>query len=159
MTELEKRDLYIVVSRIESNHDPTAFRFEPEFADRIPNNDPALKRASEYYHAYTPSLKAFLSFSVGRIQVLVYNLFFYPEVFEVVKSLRKFPSVPYILSEAEEFEIFKALLKAFRIDFNPLESYQNAVAFATRYNGNPAYANRLYRGYIDEFGDKPFEIA
>lgn len=159
MTEIEKRDLYYVVGKVESDFNPYAFRFEPHFSARIEDDDIAVRRAKKHYYAYSQSLKAFLSFSVCRIQVLVYNLFFYDKLYDFALSVGKLPSVPYVLNEAQEFDLFKLLLDELGIDYNPFENEQSLKAFAIRYNGSPAYAYRLYRVAKRLGYELPFALA
>jgi len=139
--------LYRCVVEVESSGNPFAIRYEPRFANRILSDDPALRRAIHYYHANLDTLRSFLAFSVGRIQVLIYNLFFYDDVYDFVMSKGFKPCIPYYLPEHAEKELFHILLKSMGIDFFPFDNEELLYRFAKHWNGSPAYAKRLKIAY------------
>lgn len=144
MNRIELALVYAVVSDVESGGNPCSFRFEPRFADRISERDKALVRARKYYNANEESLKLLLSTSVGRIQILIYNLFFYDRIYRYLEENRIAVSIPFVLPEAQEREIFRLFLEERGINYFPFERKSLCEDFAVKYNGSFRYADLLW---------------
>jgi len=146
MTREELITLYYAVSLIESGGNPLVFRFEPGFMNKIQDGDRALTRVGRFFTGFMTkeSKKAFLSFSVGRVQIMIYNLFFYDSLFEYIVSEGITPSIPLALDSSRELELFKRLLEAKEIDYFPSDK-EEFERWGYRWNGSKEYAKKLIK--------------
>lgn len=144
--------LYRAVKIIESSDNVYAIRFEDKFMQRITDKDKALIRARLHLHAYTQSIKAYLAFSVGRCQFMIYNLYFIDPIYNFLKSKRLIPiTIPYVISDEIEFELFKLFISERMKDLhNKIQrgkslNVDDLKRFSLIWNGSEAYYDKLVK--------------
>lgn len=147
MSELEFEVLYAVICEVESGGNPRSFRFEPRFAERIEDKDKALRRAGMMINAERNSLRTYLATSVCRIQILIYNLFFYDSLFTLITDRIGIPTIPWILEPETEKKVLRYFLEAKGIYFYPFKRASLLEEFAIKYNGSREYADRLWETF------------
>lgn len=150
MTELER--LYKAVKLVESGDNPLAVRFEENFMRMISDRDKALVRARAHVYAFTQSAKAYLSFSVGRCQFMVYNLYFIDSIYNYLLKENLMPvTIPFVVDDSVEFELFKLFISErmrflyLKLSENLKLNEQDLKVFSRFWNGSEAYYNRLAR--------------
>jgi len=148
MKDRELDILFEVVRTVESGGNKKAFRIEPAFAERINTNDRAYKRAQHTVYAYDQSLRLYLATSVTSVQILIYNLYFYDRLYWWQKIGNKIASIPYVLSDDDEKELFVFYLLEKGINFFPFNSKSDLELFAKGYNGSVEYADKLLEVYM-----------
>lgn len=123
--------------------------------NRINTSDKAYMRARNVLrkkiegYVSEKTVKAYLSFSVGRVQILVYNYYFIDSLFSYIASIGKLPvSIPFLLTDDEEFEAFKIFIKARNIPIpDSIADDERLNTFAKMYNGSVDYALCLKNAY------------
>ncbi|MEM1673082.1 MAG: hypothetical protein QXT86_13615 [Archaeoglobaceae archaeon] len=144
--------LYKAVKLVESNDNALAVRFENAFRGRISDKDKAVLRAKASLYAFNESIKAYLSFSIGRCQFLVYNLYFIDGLYKFLTMHKLMPvTIPFVVPDEIEFELFKIFIsermKALyrKLEANRELSEEELKEFAKRWNGSEAYYRLLIK--------------
>lgn len=147
---------YDAVIQVESAGNPLACRFEEGFYRRIDINDIACKRLIEHYRKNdikfisNDTVRALLSFSITRIQIMGYNIFRIDSIYRFFTE-RYLYVVPANILFADEYEIFKLFLKA-RGLYSKIEKATTQYLhmnddllreFSVKYNGSENYMLRL----------------
>lgn len=145
-------ELYKAVKLVESGDNPLAIRFEESFMHMISDRDKALVRARANVYAFTPSIKAYLSFSVGRCQFMVYNLYFTDSIYNYLLKENLMPvRIPFLVDDSIEFELFRLFISErmrflyLKLSENFKLTEQDLKQFSRFWNGSEAYYNKLVR--------------
>lgn len=158
--------LFDVVSEIESNNNSNAIRYEDRFYCRLTHisvdSDKALSRISRWLGWTTfGTLRRYASFSVSRVQILVYNMYFIDGIYEYLDRFGLLPvPIPTGFAKIHEQEIFLRFLEE-RIPFyhRVLEDPLYLARFAKLYNGSPKYAKDLHKLISQRLGKKPYPLT
>lgn len=154
--------LFNAVRAVESNNNPNAIRFEPVFYRRLIgiDKDISITRAYEYFNKQygmsyisRDTVCAFLSHSVMGIQMMVYNLFFYPDIYGYINKMKIPIRIPMTVDISVEYELFSLFLKAIKYyDLIIVKSPQSLISdvsllkgFSKRYNGSVDYYDKLIK--------------
>lgn len=145
-------ELYKAVKLVESGDNPLAVRFEEGFMRMIPDRDKAVVRARANIYAFLPSVKAYLSFSVGRCQFMVYNLYFVDKIYDYLLKQNLMPvRIPFTVPDEVEFELFKLFIAErmttlwLKLSSGVRLNEDDLKTFSKLWNGSYAYYDKLVR--------------
>jgi len=145
--------LYKVICEVESGNNPYSFRVEHTFTGRIKAIDRAFMRASRYLNASPDDVRLYLATSVGRIQILIYNLFHIDRLYWLCNIADCMPSIPWVVTPDLEKEVLSIFLQERDIYYFPFARGADLTKFAKVYNGSVEYADKLIRAYNRIMGE------
>jgi len=146
--------LFSILALVESSYEMETIRFEPNFFQKIKDNDRVLKKMEFSVYVSRDTKKMLLSCSYGYIQILGYNL--------VLRELL-FPSelitpigfIEEAINPARSYLYLEDFLKRNRFKANEIitaieekTKTKELIRFARLWNGSKAYTNTL----IDNYG-------
>jgi hypothetical protein len=146
--------LFSLQSKIESNYNQYAIRFEKSFFDKL--LDKHIKEAKQKIKLSSDTVKAILSTSFGSVQILGYNLFnmYKRNPVNSQKDFLRFLFSEYMQDVAIQCYYFYLFILEIGYNYNEIYKIlkKDVVAgndlnliqsYAFRYNGSVSYANLL----------------